>query len=70
MIDRLYDNGMLESGDARHCSRWIYPTMPRLNGDAALLGAVRDDAPVSHGHIEISRKRGYANILRKAFRVF
>jgi len=52
MIDRLYDNGMLNSGEAQHYNSWDYPTMPRL----AKQGAVSRRLPIRKVQ---SRKRGY-----------
>jgi hypothetical protein len=37
MIDRLYDNGMLTSGEARHYNSWDLPTMPRLQRTGAVV---------------------------------
>jgi hypothetical protein len=59
MIDRLYDNGMLMSGEARHCNCWEYPTMPRLRRDLTA-----QSADVSQTGFQMpSRKRGYVAIL-------
>jgi hypothetical protein len=59
MIDRLYDNGMLMSGEARHCNCWEYPTMPRLRRDLTAQGPA-----VSQTAFQMpSRKRGYVAIL-------
>ncbi|MBN1403354.1 MAG: hypothetical protein JW942_02650 [Opitutales bacterium] len=58
MIDRLYDNGMLTSGEARHYNCWEYPTMPRLRNPQPVVQARRQ--PVRNMS---TRKRGYVAIL-------
>ena len=65
MIDRLYDNGMLMSGEARHCNCWEYPTMPRLRRDSSTY-YLPEVAPVDYGMP--TRKRGYVAVLIDAFR--
>ncbi|MFA5256535.1 MAG: hypothetical protein WC360_00140 [Opitutales bacterium] len=56
MIDRLYDNGMLMSGEVRHYNSWDYPTMPRLRQQP--LAPRR--APLRNAQ---SRQRGYIALL-------
>ena len=29
-MNRLYENGMLSSGEARHCTAWDFPSLPKL----------------------------------------
>ncbi|HNX05021.1 MAG TPA: hypothetical protein PKI32_05940 [Opitutales bacterium] len=57
MTDRMYDNGMLLSGEARHCNKWEYPTMPRLQREepSACCQNIRQNFD--------ARKRGYVAIL-------
>jgi hypothetical protein len=65
MIDRLYDNGMLMSGEAKHCNCWEYPTMPRLGHDASdITNSVDSDINQSLPY----RKHGYVAILMNALR--
>jgi len=65
MIDRLYDNGMLMSGEARHCNCWEYPTMPRLSHTASdENGSLRDNFNQELPY----RKHGYVAILVNALR--
>lgn len=67
MIDRLYDNGMLVSGEAQHCNSWEYPTMPRLNRPS-FDGISGSPVRSSSRRNDLSRKRGYVAILLDAFR--
>lgn len=62
MMDRLYDNGMLLSGQARHCNKWEYPTMPRIRWEEPSVS--RQAVPSGLD----SRKRGYVAILFDVFR--
>jgi hypothetical protein len=64
MIDRLYDNGMLQSGEARHCNCWEYPTMPRLSRDVSKEGNLFGNNLQEFQ----SRKHGYVTILINALR--
>jgi len=65
MIDRLYDNGMLMSGEARHCNCWEYPTMPRLGHGAS----DENDTFGKNSNKNLSyRKHGYVAILMNALR--
>lgn len=59
MINRLYDNGMLMSGEVRHCNCWEYPTMPRLQRHSTI--SAKPSKP-------ISRQRGYVALLFDVFR--
>lgn len=60
MIDRLYDTGMLMSGEVRHYNAWEHPTMPRLRATQP-IGQRRQ--PISP-----SRKRGYVALLLDVLR--
>ena len=66
MIDRLYDNGMLLNGEARHCNCWEYPTMPRLRREP--IEAEAESSQFAHSESK-SRKRGYVALIFDAFRV-
>jgi hypothetical protein len=65
MSNRLYDNGMLSSGEARHCNYWEYPTMPRLHRD----GPAVDDLDNPTASVEPrSRNHGYVAFFFNMFR--
>lgn len=67
MIERLFRNGMLDSGNARRSDRWRYPTMPRLNRDAYDEVGATCRGPAS-GRDGVTLWAGCFNVIRKAIR--